>query len=369
MAAVPDEVLDARARNRALLARQLLLERTPLAPRDAIEHLVGLQAQAPNAPYVALWSRLEPFDPTATGALLERRETVRTHVMRSTVHLVTVGDGAALRPLLQPMLERAFGSSPWRRRLGDVDLGAVARAGRELLGGGALTRAQLAPLLIERFPGHDGAALAHAVTVLVPAVQVPPRGVWGATGPAAGAETVAWTGRALAGESSADAVVLRYLAAFGPASIPDVRTWSGLGGIRAIVDRLRPSLQTFRDTAGRELLDVPDAPRPDPGVPAPPRFLPEFDNVLLSHDDRSHINPGRHPVPLRSGNGGVAGTVLVDGLFRGLWSLQREGGGALVRVEALDRFSRAERAAVVAEGGRLAAFAAPDAARHGASVA
>jgi len=207
------------------------------------------------------------------------------------------------------------------------------------------------------------------VTVLVPAVQVPPRGVWGASGPAAWAETVAWTGLAFERDPSPDAVVLRYLAAFGPASIPDVRTWSGLGGVRAIVDRLRPSLLTFRDAAGRELFDVPGAPRPDPDVPAPPRFLPEFDNVLLSHDDRTHVNPGRHPVPLRSGNGGVAGTLLVDGLFRGLWRIERDGPGAVVRVEALDRYTRAERAAVVAEAERLAVFIAPDATRHGASVA
>lgn len=369
MAAVADEVLDARALNRALLARQLLLERRPTAPYDAVEHLVGLQAQAPNAPYVALWSRLDPFDPAATGALLERRETVRTHVMRSTVHLVSTRDGAALRPLLQPVLDRAFGSSPWRKRLGDADLSAIVRAGRELLDGRALTRAQLAPLLVARFPGQDGAALANAVTVLVPAVQVPPRGIWGATGPAAWAETVAWTGRPLEATPSAESAVLRYLAAFGPASIPDVRTWSGMGGIRAIVDRLRPSLRTFRDAAGRELFDLPDAPRPPAQTPAPPRFLPEFDNVLLSHDDRTRINPGRHPVPLRSGNGGVAGTVLVDGLFRGLWRLEREGGGAVVRVEALDGYTRAERAAVVTEGERLAAFVAPGAARHGAEVA
>ncbi|MEP6953132.1 MAG: crosslink repair DNA glycosylase YcaQ family protein, partial [Solirubrobacteraceae bacterium] len=162
--------------------------------------------------------------------------------------------------------------------------------------------------------------------------------------------------------------VLRYLAAFGPASIPDVRTWSGLTRQRDVIERLRPELRTFRDARGRELFDLPDAPRPDPDIAAPPRFLPEYDNVLLSHADRSRINGDGRLVPLPPGNGGVRGTVLVDGVFRGLWRVERDGPVAVVRVEPFGRFTRAERAAVVAEGEQLAAFTAPDAGRHGAAI-
>jgi len=364
-----DEVLSDRALNRALLARQLLLERHAMDPAEAIEHLVGLQAQAPNAPYVGLWTRLAPFDPGALAALIEDRAAIRTHVMRTTVHLVTARDGATLRPLMQPVMDRSFASSPWAKKLPGVDLDAVAAVGRELLAGGALTRAQLGERLAARFPGEDPASLAHTVTIKVPAVQVPPRGIWGASGPAAWALTEEWTGAALEAEPTADAVVLRYLAAFGPASIPDVRTWSGLTRLRDVIERLRPRLRSFRDARGRELFDLPGAPRPDGEVPAPPRFLPEYDNVLLSHADRARIKGDGRLVPLPPGNGGVCGTLLVDGFLRGLWRVEREGPVATVRVEPFDRFTRAERAAVVAEGERLAAFTAPDCARHGAAVA
>ena len=207
------------------------------------------------------------------------------------------------------------------------------------------------------------------MTIRVPAVQVPPRGIWGATGPAIWALTEEWTGAPLEAEPSIDDVVRRYLAAFGPASMPDVRTWSGLARQRDVIERLRPGLETFRDERGQELFDVPGAPRPDAEVDAPPRFLPEYDNVLLSHADRARIRAEGRLIPLPPGNGGVQGNVLVDGFFRGLWKVQRDGPTAVVRVEPFDRFTRAERAAVVAEGEQLAAFTAPDAERHGATIA
>ncbi|MGZ6697032.1 MAG: winged helix DNA-binding domain-containing protein [Solirubrobacteraceae bacterium] len=357
-----EEVLSARALNRALLARQLLLERATIGSAEAIERLVGLQAQAPNAPYVALWSRLEGYDPAELAGLLERREAVRTHVMRTTVHLVTARDCTHLRPLMQAVIERSFRSSPWAKRLAGADLDAVAEAGRELLRDRVLTRAQLAPLLAERFPGHDPMSLAYAATIRVPTVQPPPRGVWGAGGAAAWTETEAWIGAALGPAPTPDATVLRYLAAFGPASIPDVRIWSGLTAQREVVQRLRPWLRTFRDERGRELFDLPGAPRPGADAPAPPRFLPEYDNVLLSHDDRTRINALGRPVPLLPGNGGVSGTLLVDGFFRGEWRIERAGDRATLRVEPFDRYTRDERAAVTAEGERLLAFAAPSAA-------
>jgi hypothetical protein len=364
-----DEVLSDRALNRALLARQLLLERHAMDAFEAIEHLVGLQAQAPNAPYVGLWTRLESFDPANLAGLIERRAAVRTHLMRVTVHLVTARDGATLRPLMQPVLDRGFRSSPWVKNLPGVDLDAVAATARELLGAGPLTRAQLAAGLTDRFPGADPASLAQAVTIKVPVVQVPPRGLWGQSGPAAWAIAEQWTGTPLEAEPSVDDVVLRYLAAFGPASIPDVRTWSGLTAQREVLERLRPRLRTFRDARGRELFDLPGAPRPGADLAAPPRFLPEYDNVLLSHADRARIKGDGRLVPLPPGNGGVCGTLLVDGFFRGLWRVAREGPVAIVRVEPFDRFTRAERAAVVAEGERLAAFTAPDCDRHGAAIA
>jgi hypothetical protein len=363
------DVLSTRALNRALLARQLLLEREPLGTAEALEQLVGLQAQAPNAPYVALWSRLAPFDPAELAGLLERHEAVRTHVMRTTVHLVTARDCRTLRPLMRTVVERGFRSSPWAKNLAGADLEAITAAGRELLRESTLSRPELAAQLGERFPGPDPLSLAYAVTYLVPAVQPPPRGIWGKRGGAAWTETERWIGAELDPEPSVDAVLLRYLAAFGPASVADARTWSGLPGLREVVERLRPQLRSFRDEGGRELFDLPDAPRPDPDTPAPPRFLPEYDNVLLSHADRSRIiGPGRL-VPLPPGNGGSAGTVLVDGAFRAVWRIERANGRATLVVTPHARLARAETGAVTAEAERLLAFAAAGADSHDVRIA
>lgn len=347
-----DELLTDRALNRALLARQLLLERHPLGTAAALEHLVGLQGQAPNAPYVALWSRLEAYDPAELAELLESRAVVRTHLMRCTVHLATAPDARVLRPLTQPVMERSFATTPWAKRIAGADAGAVTAAARELLTARTLTRAQLGEALGARFPGFDPLSLAYLGSLLVPAVQPPPRGVWGRTGAAAWREIETWLGVPLDPAPPLQDVVLRYLAAFGPASPADARTWSGLTGMRAAFDALRDRLISLRGPDGRELFDLPDAPRPDPDTPAPPRFLGEFDNILLAHANRTRIMAPDRRVPLFSGNGGVSGTVLVDGFFRATWKLV----GGAVAVAPLDRLTRPERAAIDEEAQRLTAF-------------
>jgi len=356
------QLLGERALNRALLERQMLLRRADTSALAAIEHLAGMQAQAPNAPYVGLWTRLAGFRTDQLAALLAERAVVRTHLMRNTIHLVTAYDAVAMRGLMQPFLARSYASSPFARNLAGVDVPALLDAGRALLRDRPRTRDELGTLLERQWPGRDPRSLAQAITHLVPTVQVPPRGIWGSTGQAAYATTDAWLGGLPASSISPDELVLRYLAAFGPATVRDVQAWCGLTRLREVTERLRPQLRTFRDADGAKLFDLPDAPRPDPDVPAPPRFLPEYDNVLLSHADRARIIPGRRAVPLPPGVGGATGTLLIDGFWRATWKIKRPHRGAVtLRVEPFTELSVTQVAAVNAEGTGLLAFVAPDA--------
>jgi hypothetical protein len=362
------DVLGRRALSRATLARQLLLARSDVTVLDAVEHLVGLQAQLPSNPYTALWSRLAGFRPDALGGLLVDRRVVRIVVMRATLHLVTADDCLLLRPLMQPVLDRELARHrDYAPALRGVDLAAVLAFARTLLAERPRTGPELRAALGERFPQHDAAALAYACRNLLALVQVPPRGVWGRTAQVSSTTAESWLGRPLAPEPSLDDVVVRYLAAFGPATVADAAAWSRLTGLREVVDRLRPRLRTFRDERGRELVDLPDAPRPDPETPAPPRFLPEYDNVLLAHADRSRFAPdgvrGSAPavpaVPVR-------GSVLYDGFLCGTWRVDRDRGvgtATLVVSRAVPLTKRAT-SAVAAEGRRLLRFLSAEAEAH-----
>jgi len=313
MPAAP-EVLTARALNRALLARQGLLTRCDAPALDMIERLVGMQAQVPANPYIALWSRLEEFATDELSELIAQRRAVRAQLMRATIHLVSARDCLALHPITQPLRSRTF-KSPWAKGLAGADVVQVVDAGIELLAEGPRTRAELSTLLAPCWPDADPLALAHAVTFNTALVQVPPRGLWGRRGQPTWALAEAWLGGELDAEPSTDAVVLRYLGAFGPASVADARTWSGVSGLREVFERLRPRLRTFRDERGRELFDVLDGPLPDAETLAAPRFLPEYDNLLLSHDDRSRVFNGLGP-GLPFPRGSTIGTLLVDGFYR-----------------------------------------------------
>lgn len=352
-------LLGRRALNRALLERQLLLRRVRRPAAEVVEHLVGMQAQEPRDPYVGLWTRLEDFDPGELGGLVTDRQVVRSPLMRTTIHLVSARDCLTLAPLLHPVRERNFWTgSPFGRQVKGVDVDAVLAAGRALLDEQPRTNAQLRAFMAERWPDWDPTSLAYAVHHLVPVVQIPPRGVWGQKGLPTWATTERWLGRPVEQAPSIDRVVLRYLAAFGPASTMDVQAWSGLTRLREVTDRLRPSLRSFRNEAGKELFDLPDAPRPDPGTPAPVRFLPQFDNVGLSHADRSHISGDAARWPADDLHWSA---ILVDGFGAGAWRLARDGRAATLTVRLFDRLPAQDEAEVAEEGERLLAFLAPDA--------
>jgi Winged helix DNA-binding domain len=349
------EVLSLRALNRATLARQLLLRRSELPVLEAVERLVGLQAQEPPDPYTGLWSRLARFRPEELAQLLLDRRVVRIAVMRSTLHLVTAGDCLVLRPLMQPVLDAELARHrEYAPALVGVDLDVVLAFGREFLAEPRTGR-ELRAALAERFPEHEPAALAYACRNHLGVVQVPPRGVWGQSGGVVTTTAEAWLGRPLETAPSLDDVVLRYFAAFGPATVADVAAWSRLTGLREVVERLRPQLRTFRDERGRELFDLPDAPRPGPGVPAPPRFLPEYDNLLLSHADRSRFVSDERRTLLGRVTGRIHGSVLVDGEVAALWRLERE-----QLVVSHTPLTKRAAASLAAEGRRFLRFLGRD---------
>ena len=356
-----DEVLGQRALNRALLERQLLLGRVERPAARVVEHLVGLQAQATLPPYYGLWSRLAGFDPHELGALLTNRDAVRMTLMRGTVHLVTVRDALVLRPLVQIAAERGHNGA-FGRRMGGADLGKLAATVPELLADGPLGARELGRRLVERGIGDDAEAMGNAARVYVALVQVPPRGVWGAGGQAKYATIESWTGRELETEPSPDELVLRYLRAFGPASVMDAQKWSGLTKLRAVFERLRPDLLTFLNEKGTELFDLPDAPRPDPAVRAPVRLLGEYDNVLLGHADRTRIIATDFPWRAMLAHGRFVNNLLVDGVLRATWWIEREGRrSATLAIRPFRDLAPDDRDEVAAEAQRMVDFAADDA--------
>jgi hypothetical protein len=196
-------------------------------------------------------------------------------------------------------------------------------------------------------------------------VQIPPRGVWGVGGLAVHTTAEAWLGRPLEARPALDAMVMRYLAAFGPASVKDVQTWSGLTRLREVVEQLRPQLRSFRDEQGIELFDLPDAPRPDPETPAPARFLPEFDNLFLSHADRSRVIDEAHRQSiLATPNGLIPGGASVDGFFCGLWIIRKQRSSATLTIELFAQLTQQDRDALVEEGAALLKFVAAEAETH-----
>jgi hypothetical protein len=355
------DVLTAKDLNRALLARQALLERQKTTVARILTHLVALQAQVPRPPFVALWTRMRDFDRHDLLKPLTKRSVVRVVAMRGTLHLMTGQDAVALRGAMQPMLTRGM-ETILRERATDLDLGQLATAALRFFDKAPATFDALRKHLKERFPKGDERAMAYAIRMHVPLVQVPTDALWGFPASADFALADDWLGRKISTDTApAHALVTRYLAAFGPATPADAQCWLGLQGLRDVFEDLRPSLATFRDERSRELFDLPRAPRPGADTPAPVRFLAEFDNVLLAHADRSRIIEDRFKPKVITKNLLIPGTFLVDGFVAGTWKVERKAKAATLHLAPFLPLQRKTIAALVEEGERLIRFVEPEA--------
>ncbi|GIF40952.1 winged helix DNA-binding domain-containing protein [Actinoplanes xinjiangensis] len=345
-------VLSTRVLNRTYLRRQLLAERIPRPAAAIVEHLVAVQGQEPDAPYLGLWARSSDFAMADLTGLLQDRTVVRSALLRGTQHLCSGADYGWLRPTLQPALERMAGRAG---RLGGCDPEAFDAVGREILAEGTLTRPEIARRIAARFPEAELGELALVVHLRFALLHPPPAGTWGHRGRVGCVLAEDWLGRPLAAGPDAETLVLRYLAAFGPASVKDVQVWSGLTRLAALFATLRPRLRVFRDENGMELYDLPDAPIEDADAPAPVVFLPEFDNAVLGHSDRSRIlHPGDRSLVM-PGWSMVHPTVLVDGFVAATWSRK----GPLVEIAPFRPLRPVDRSAVEAEAERVVGFVAP----------
>ncbi|WP_196812374.1 winged helix DNA-binding domain-containing protein [Nocardia sp. CNY236] len=337
--------------------------RASISAEDALEHLVGMQAQAVNPPYVGLWTRISDFDRHDLGALLVRRRVVRIALMRSTLHLVTARDALVLRPLLADMLARTV-SGLLRRHLIGVDPSELVSVATTLIQRQPLTFAELSKLLVQRWPDHHGNTMAQTVRNMVPLVQIPPRGLWDNNSNASHTTMAHWLGRELDDELSTEDFVLRYLGAFGPASVKDMQKWSGTTKLAATFERLGSRLRTYRNERGTELFDIADAPIPDAEEEVPVRFLPEFDNILLAHVDRDRIIAAEHLPLVVTNNGIVRSTILVDGFVRGRWRIDRSRDLARLCIEPFVPLTTRTVRGLTEEGMALLDFAAPEVERR-----
>jgi hypothetical protein len=350
-----DRVLTPRELNRAVLARQLLLERADLPLPKALERIGGIQAQYAPSMYIGLWTRLRGFARADLTHALEQRAVVQATLMRITIHLVSRADYWPIARATRDARRRQWlRASPAAKGLTEDDLVAAAGVLRERLAaepGHALWRKDVEALL--------GKGVATGVGLWLDLVRAPPAGTWDRRRADLWADAAAWAApppAAATAEAGTALLVRRYLAAFGPAGRAEIANWAGLtvGAIAPTLDAL--TLRRFRAEDGTELVDLPRAPLPDPATPAPVRFLPTYDATLLGHARRALILPEEHrPRIFNTKMPQSIGTFLVDGRVAGTWRLD----GARVVAEPFGRLDAATRRDVDEEAARLTDFHRP----------
>jgi hypothetical protein len=349
-----DRILKLRDLNRATLARQMLLERETSPVTSAIERLVGLQAQLASAPYVGLWTRLRDFRREDLADQIENRKVVKATMMRATLHLCTAEDYLRFRTALQPLLIGAA-SAIARRRGQDFDLDKVLNAARKFIGEKPRTFAEISEMVTKLMPDADVGAMRYSVRTQIPLVQVPITTGWSYSNKPEFTLAESWIGHPVSPEDNLRELVLRYLAAFGPASVTDAQTWLGLK-LKEMFEKLKPELQTYRGEGRLELFDLPGVQLPAEDVPAPVRFLPEYDNLLLSHSNRTRVIADEYRSKVYLPGLRVAATILVDGFVRGAWKIEKTKTSATLLIEPFDKLTKRDLAALIEEGERLVRF-------------
>jgi hypothetical protein len=354
--------VNARELNRATLARQGLLERAKLGVTEAVDRFGGLQAQEARPPFVALRARLDGFEREQLADALRERKVVRAMLMRATLHIVSRERYAQLRPALDDVMTRAMAGALKGRDDG-LDLKKVLPAATELLKAQPRTFNELRALLSERFPKVNERALGYAVRTQLPLVMVAGDDAWAFPRD---------TPFALPGvrlrKPDLERLVLDYLAAFGPATAADAQRFTGLQGLKPVFETLHEQLVTFKE-GRRELFDLPDAPRPGEEAEAPPRFLADFDSLVLAHDDRTRILADEHKPKIASKNLRIPAMVLYDGFAAGTWRIESKRGVATLSVTPFAKLPRGAARQLEPEALALAAFAEPDAKSHAFELA
>jgi hypothetical protein len=326
----------------------------------AIERLVGLQAQQTLPPYVGLWTRLRDFRRDDLAHLIENRTIIKATLMRATLHLFTTEDYLLLRTTLQPALAQASESIA-KRRGEELDIEKILTAARQYIAEKPRTFAEISKMLTELMPDTDVGAMRYTVRTHLPLVQTPINSGWSYPGNPQFTLAESWLGKPICGEENLRTLVFRYLAAFGPATVTDIQTWSGLVKLKDAIETLKPDLLVYRDEQRRELLDLPGMSLPAAGTPAPERFLPEFDNLLLSHTNRTRVIADAHRAKVYLPGLRVAATFLVDGFVRGVWKVEKTKKAAALVIEPFDSLTKQSRDALAEEAEQLIRFIEPGA--------
>lgn len=352
---MPHRILTLRELNRALLARQLLLTRSDLSPVEATEHLIALQSQVPNPPYIGLWSRVEGFTRLALTQALESREIVRAPFLRSTLHLLTPATYRQFYTSIQPSLVKAHHA--FHRTAKQIPTAEVVVLAYIILKVFPRTMGEIEAHLHEIFPDFPAADLGYHVRTFLPLMQMFPGGTWRS----GSRMRYALAEDALGAFEQVDRLqelFARYLIAFGPASIMDFQTWLGRTKLTEALGTLPADWIRYQDEDGTELCDVPNAPLPDADTEAPPRFIPEYDNLVLAHQNRTRIIADAHRRYVFLSAARVMGTFLLDGFVAGVWKFKREKAIITLTIQPFERLTTLEQVALEAEAHRLGAFIA-----------